>query len=372
MDVKEMKGGYTTGSCATAGMKAALMALLSEEEPSAVEVENPQGEFIRVPIKAVEVLSVDMAKAVVIKDAGDDPDVTHGTSVETTVKLLDEPGLVFRAGKGVGRVTKPGLALPPGEPAINPGPRKMMDIVYQMYCPEGKGVEVTVSVPAGEELAKHTLNETLGIIGGIGIIGTSGIVKPMSEEAFKDSLVPQLQVIKACGHETAILVPGRIGQTLAEKILRINKEQMAETSNFMGFMLEQSVKEGFKKIVVIGHLGKIVKLASGSFHTHNRMSDGRIETMVAYAGLEGADVETLHRIMDCQTTEAIMPIITEKGLEAVYKRVAERASLRSMRYIAQQAKVGIVLSTLGGEILAMSETAKQIGEEDGWNIPSTL
>lgn len=369
MDVQDMRGGYTTGSCATAGMKACLLALLEGEFLDTLSVENPQGQFIDVPIKSVEVLDAISAKAVVVKDAGDDPDVTHGTDIVTTVKLIEEPQLIFKAGFGVGTVTKPGLALPPGEPAINPGPRTMMEKVFNELAPENCGVEVTVSVPEGENLAKRTLNATLGVIGGISIIGTTGIVKPMSEEGFKNSLVPQLKVIKAAGYQTAVLVPGRIGQELAKNVLHMREEQLAETSNFIGFMLEQAVRIGFKKIMVIGHLGKIIKLSSGSFHTHNRMSDGRMETLAAYVALFGASKDVVREILESRTTEAAMPIIEREGLEEIYKYAADRAAIRSMRYIAQDAKVGIVLSTLDGKILAVSDVAKDIGGEEDWNIP---
>jgi len=314
-----MKGGYTTGSCATAGMKAGLLALL-------------------------------------------DPDVTHGNDVETTVSLDDTGELRFRAGFGVGTVTKPGLAMPPGEPAINPGPRAMMKIVFEEHCVHGQGVTVTVR-------AKKTLNHTLGIEGGISIIGTTGIVKPMSEEGFKNSLVPQLKVMKANGCETAVLVPGRIGQDLAEQVLGIHKNQMAETSNFIGFMLEKAVQIGFKRILIIGHIGKLIKLASGSFHTHNRMSDGRMESIVAYAALEGASQEVCEELFNCQTTESTFPILEREGLTGVYQRVVDRASLRSERYIANEAEVGIIITTLKGEILAMDKHAKEIGELEHWHIP---
>lgn len=372
MDIEAMRGGYTTGSCATAGMKAALMALLQEEYPTRVTVINPQDTPIEVPVKSVEVLSDTEARATVVKDGGDDPDVTHGTDVVTTVQLTDDGTLQFRAGFGVGTVTKPGLAMPPGEPAINPGPRIMMTTVFNEFCTAGQGVIVTVSVPNGEVRAKKTLNSTLGIEGGISIIGTTGIVKPMSEEGFKNSLVPQLTVMKAAGYETAVLVPGRIGQELAKNVLGIAINQMAETSNFIGFMLEQCVKAGFKKIVIIGHIGKIIKLASGSFHTHNRMSDGRMETLVAYAALDGASTKVANEIMECRTTEAAMPILAREHLTSVYQRVADRASMRSERYIANEAEVGIIIATLDGEILAVDETAKRIGGEEHWQIPSTL
>ena len=369
MKVEDMKGGYTTGSCATAGMKAGLLALLDKNIVDQVVIENPQGQYIEVPIKAVEIISDTEAKVTVMKDGGDDPDVTHGNDVETTVTLDDTGELRFRAGFGVGTVAQPGLAMPPGGPAINPGPRTMMKIVFEEHCVHGQGVTVTVSVPNGKVLAKKTLNHTLGIEGGISIIGTTGIVKPMSEEGFKNSLVPQLKVMKANGCETAVLVPGRIGQDLAEQVLGIHKNQMAETSNFIGFMLEKAVQIGFKRILIIGHIGKLIKLASGSFHTHNRMSDGRMESIVAYAALEGASQEVCEELFNCQTTESTFPILEREGLTGVYQRVVDRASLRSERYIANEAEVGIIITTLKGEILAMDKHAKEIGELEHWHIP---
>ena len=176
MDIEAMRGGYTTGSCATAGMKAALMALLSEEYPSRVTVINPQDTPIDVPIKSVEVISDTEARGTVVKDGGDDPDVTHGTDVVTTVQLTTDGELQFRAGFGVGTVTKPGLAMPPGEPAINPGPRTMMTTVFKEFCTAGQGVIVTVSVPNGEVLAKKTLNSTLGIEGGIFLLSAPPVL----------------------------------------------------------------------------------------------------------------------------------------------------------------------------------------------------
>lgn len=369
MGQKELRGGYTTGASAAAGMKAALLALLQDEYVSTVSVLNPQGVALELPVESVTVLSEEKAEAIVIKDGGDDPDVTHGAHIVTTVEFTSMPGLHFRAGVGVGTVTKAGLALNPGEPAINPGPRTMMTAVYNELCKASgyAGLIVTVSVPTGAELAKKTLNETLGIEGGISIIGTTGIVKPMSEEGFKNSLIPHLQVMKASGLKTAVLVPGRIGRDLGETQLHIPTEQMAETSNFIGFMLEQAVEIGFKQILLIGHIGKIVKIASGSFHTHNRMSDGRIETLVAYAALEGASQSVAQEIMECNTTEAVHTILEREHLTAVYQRVANRAALRSNRYIGGEADVGVIIASLDGTILAVDEHAKRFMAEEGWH-----
>lgn len=358
MNFYQMKSGYTTGSCATAGMKAALIALVYGKFIKYTTIKSPQLEDIIVPIKKVELIDETLAKAIVIKDAGDDPDITNGAEIHVSVKIIDNKGLFFKAGKGVGKVTKKGLALPIGEPAINPGPRKMMQLVYESFKDEIEGLEVCISVPSGEDLAKKTLNPTLGIVGGISIIGTTGIVKPMSEEGFKNSLIPQLKVIKEAGYEEVILVPGRIGHLVAKK-LGYPAEQMAETSNFIGFMLEQAVRIGFRKILIIGHIGKLIKLSSGSFHTHNKMSDGRLETLAAYAGLFGASRYVIRQILEANTTEAVLPIISNNALFQVYDYAVKRAVIRAERYIHNEASINIVMSSLDGKVLANSKNKKK-------------
>ncbi len=369
MEKKNMRSGYTTGSCAAAGMKAALLYLLKREAVSSVTVLSPQDQEIRVPVESVDIKDDCRASAVVIKDGGDDPDITHGVPITTDVELTDKPGLVFKAGAGVGMVTKPGLSIPVGEPAVNPGPREMMRRVYCELVSPHQGVIVTIHVKNGAQLASKTLNPVLGVEGGISIIGTSGIVKPMSEEGFKDSLVPQLSVIRAAGEDTVVLTPGRIGMDAANH-LHIRKELLAETSNFIGFMLEKSVENGLKNIVLLGHLGKLVKVASGSFHTHNRMSDGRMETLAAYAGMNGASPEVMKEIYRCLTTEAAMEIIAREGLQHIYGQIAERAAQRAARYIYHEAKVGVILITLEGDVLAADKNAQEIGGAYSWDLPS--
>ena len=364
MAKKEWCEGYTTGSTATAGMKASLLALRNEF-PKEVTVLSPQHVEIRVPIEKSWVED-GKGKAIVLKDGGDDMDVTHKTPIHVEVELTDRPGLEFVAGEGVGTVTKPGLQVRVGEPAINPGPRMMMKTVYGDLVDEGKGCIVTISVPAGKKLAAKTLNPVLGVIGGISIIGTSGIVKPMSEEAYKKSLIPQFTVLAAQGVTDCMLVPGRIGHDAAMKLFHIPPEKLVETSNFIGFMLEQAVDKGMKDIILIGHIGKLVKVASGSFHTHNRMSDGRMETLAAYAAAVGADQDTVRAILDCNTTDGAMEIIVAKGLTEIYPMLAERAQVRAMRYIHQEARVGAIFVTMDGHILAMSSIAEEIGRRDGW------
>lgn len=360
-----MREGYTTGASATAAMKAALLALRGEF-PKMVTVLSPQHAEITIPVDSASAEG-GIGTATVLKDGGDDLDCTHGTPVVVSVRYTKTPGLELRAGRGVGTVTKPGLQVPVGKPAINPGPQLMMRQVYEEMAGRDKGLEVTVSIPHGEELAKQTLNPAMGVVGGISVLGTTGIVKPMSEDAYKRSLAPQLSVVKACGYHTVVLAPGRIGETAAQR-MGIPRDVIAETSNFIGYMMEQAVSVGFRKMLLIGHMGKLVKVTSGSFHTYNRNSDGRMETMAAYAALNGAGPAVVRDILDCTTTDAAAEIIARKHLETVYPQMAERAQVRCERYIFGKAQVGVIFAAMDGTVIAASSRAAEIAEEEQWHI----
>lgn len=201
---------------------------------------------------------------------------------------------IFYAGLGIGKVTEAGLSIPPGEPAINPGPRKMMTKVVRELLPEGYGCDITISIPKGVELAKKTLNPILGIEGGISVIGTTGVVRPMSEEGFKNSLTPQISVAKANGFDDIIFVPGKIGENIASK-LNLPAKAMVQTSNFIGHMLEFTADEGIKSVLLFGHLGKLVKVAGGIFYTHSKIADARLEILASYAALLGMDKKRRRR-----------------------------------------------------------------------------
>lgn len=362
---KVLREGHTTGATATGAMKAAILAIRGEF-PKEVTVLSPQRQEITIPVESASAEG-NKGTATCIKDAGDDLDCTNGTPIVVTVELTDTPGMVLKAGKGVGTVTRPGLQVPVGKPAINPGPRIMMRYVYEDLVGREKGCTVTVSIPKGEELAKQTLNPSIGVKGGISVLGTTGIVKPMSEDAYKRSLAPQVPVVWASGFRTAVLCPGRIGENAA-KIMGIPEGAIIETSNFIGFMMEQCIARGFDKMLLIGHMGKLVKVASGSFHTYNRNSDGRMETMAAYAALNGASPAVVKEILDCNTTDGAAIIIHREHLDMVYGQMAERAQVRSERYIFGKSKVGVIFAAMDGTIQAMSSHAKEILEENKWII----
>ena len=347
MAKKFLRGGYTTGACAAAGVKAALILLTTGKVVDEVEITALDGTPLKIPVACVEKIS-DGIRAEVIKFSGDDPDITNGASVFTTVRQIFGDEIIFRAGVGVGHVTKAGLQLPIGEPAINPKPRQLIQSVAAEF--NVGGLEVEISIPAGVELAKKTLNPILGVEGGLSIIGTTGVLRPMSEEAFKNSLVPQIDVAVAAGFDELIFVPGKIGETIAKKI-GFPDGAIIQTSNFIGFMLDAAAERGVAKIILCGHVGKLVKVAAGIFHTHNRVADGRLETLAAYSAAEGLPSSEVQKILDANTTEDAAQIISANRLERVYKKIAARASLRAMRYVFGKLKVKTILVDFAGNIL---------------------
>ena len=347
MTKKFLQSGYTTGACAAAGVKAALILLTTDKVVDSVEIIALDGTPLKIPVKSVEKIS-DGIRAEVIKFSGDDPDITNGVSVFTTVRRIFDDKIVFRAGLGVGTITKPGLQLPVGEPAINPAPRRLIKNVAAEF--NIRGLEVEISIPAGVELAKKTLNPVLGVEGGLSIIGTTGVLRPMSEEAFKNSLVPQIDVAKAAGFSELVFVPGKIGENIAKK-LGFQDGAIIQTSNFIGFMLEAAAEREISKIILCGHLGKLVKVAAGVFHTHNRVADARLETLAAYAAAEGLPASEVQKILDANTTEDAAQIISANHLERVYKKIAARASLRAERYVFGKLKVETILVDFAGNIL---------------------
>ena len=375
---KQLKGGYTTGACLAAGARAAAMLLQGEDPGDKVDITALDGTPLQIPIHSVEMLP-DAARVEIVKDAGDDPDITNGTSVFVTFRFLTLEQLkpvagrsvvyeqiLFEAGQGIGHATKPGLSLAVGEPAINPGPRQLVynsvrDIVGDKPC------MVRVDIPAGRELAAKTLNPVLGIEGGISVIGTTGVLRPMSEEAFKNSLIPQIEVAKAAGFTTQIFVPGKIGERIASS-WGLPKEAMVQTSNFIGFMLEAAADRGLEKILLFGHIGKLAKVAAGVFHTHNRVGDARLEVLAAYSASMGMPAEGVRRILQAVTTEEALPVIEEYGLASVYEVIAARASYRAERFLFNRLQVGTVLVTLQGKLLGMDDKAREIGRDFGWQI----
>ncbi len=365
---EKLRSGITTGTCATAAAQAAVLAVLAQP-PEVVSVRLPRGEDKIVALEYATRITKNTATAGVRKDAGDDPDITNGILIVADVELTQEAEIRLLGGEGVGVVTKPGLSIAVGEAAINPVPRRMIEEGVRSILGAARGAVIRISIPGGEKLARRTLNPSLGIEGGLSVIGTTGIVEPMSEEAFKDSLTPQIDVALALGFESLVFVPGKIGENIAVGQYELPKEAVLQTSNFIGHMLAAAQDKGVKRVLLFGHPGKLVKVAGGIFHTHNRMADGRMEIIAAYAALQQPGATVIEKILACTTTEAATDILRRQGLsEAVYAALAKRASERAQRYVFGGLEVGTVIVSMQGELLGMDECAKAIGGTLQWNI----
>ena len=345
-----LRKGYTTGSCAQGAAKAATLMLLGRRRVDEVELETPSGTKLLLPVVDAE-LGDQYARCGVVKDSGDDPDVTHGARIYATVRFSDTPGVALRGGKGVGIVTKPGLAVPVGEHAINPTPREMILRDVSSLLPDGQGAEVTITVPEGEVLAEKTYNPRLGIKGGISIIGTTGIVEPKSINAYRTSLSLQLDVLRAQGTEKVTLVLGYVGERFCRNVLHLPEDSVIKIGDHVGYMLDQCREKGFKEVLLVGHVGKLVKVAGGQFNTHFRFGDRRIKTIVDHARRCGADQQIIEAILRETAAEATIDLLRKHGMMNVFNDIAGEVALRVKHRVGQKFKIRCILLSLKGEVL---------------------
>ncbi len=316
---RRLRCGFTTGTCAALAASAAAQCLLTGAWPQTVSLRTPKGLVVDAEPENCRLEDGGRyACCGVRKDAGDDADCTDGALIEAKVGLTDTPGIIIDGGIGVGRVTKPGLDQPPGEAAINHVPRRMiaeaLADVAEAVDYEG-GFAVTISVADGEERAKHTFNPDLGIEGGISILGTSGIVEPMSMQALIDTIALEIRQAAACGKRHLILVPGNYGlDYIAAQGLDRYGAAVVRCSNFIGDALDAAVAAGFESILVVGHISKLIKLAGGIMNTHSRIADCRCELLCAHAAACGATPATCRALLDVPTVDAGIAVLDEVGL----------------------------------------------------------
>lgn len=358
---KRLRKGYSTGSCAAAAAKAAVWMLVMQRSLDQVEIDTPAGIRLKLPLTAVE-LAQDRAGCAVVKDGGDDPDVTTGLKIVAEA-VWGESGIQIVAGKGIGVVTEPGLKVAVGQPAINPVPRQMILKEVGEVLPSGQGVKLTLSVPDGEAVALRTFNPKLGVMGGISILGSKGIVEPMSEEALRESLALELSLRSQKGLRKAVFVFGNYGTEFALQQLRLDGKYIIKIGNYLGFMLDQARAFLFEEVLVVGHLGKLVKVAAGIFQTHSRVADARLEILCAYAALAGAPLIVLREIMACRTTEAVAVIIEREGLSGIYGQIVKNAAGRCRDYTGGAIRIGLVLFNETNHLLAWDPIGKQQVEE---------
>lgn len=315
---KELRRGYTTGSCAAGAAAAAAELLLTGMPPAAVRLDTPAGITLCLPVEDAHIES-GAAVCAVRKDAGDDPDVTHGMRIYARAAFGGE-GVSLCGGEGVGRVTKPGLSVPVGEPAINPVPRKQIKEAVCAVCKkqgDTRGIIITISAENGAEIAKKTFNSRLGIEGGLSILGTSGIVEPMSEKALVETIRVEIDSRFANGDKSLLMCPGNYGKDFARDTLGVDLDRAVTISNFIGEALDYAVYKGFERALLIGHAGKLVKLAAGVMQTHSSYADGRQEIFAAHAALHGAGQDIVRRLMESVTVDACLAILREADLESL-------------------------------------------------------
>ena len=313
---KKLRYGYTTGSCAAAAAKAAARMLLTGETVENVDLMTPKGILLHLEILDIHKGEEEVSCAV-RKDGGDDPDATHGLLVYAAVRKKKESGVTIDGGRGVGRVTKRGLEQPVGAAAINRTPRAMItEAVEDIADAFGytEGFTVVISIPGGEEVAKKTFNPRLGILGGISVLGTSGIVVPMSEDALIASIHAEMRLRKENGGDYLLITPGNYGAAFVSSYPDVDVENSVKCSNYVGETLDYAVNLGIRGILFVADIGKFIKVSGGIMNTHSRCADSRAELMTAAAIRAGADLETAKQLLETITTVEAIGIVKEKGL----------------------------------------------------------
>ena len=334
---QELRCGYTTGTCAAAAAKAAAVTLLSGEICRDVSLQLPGGEHIILETEFLE-CSENCVKCGMIKDAGDDPDITNGLLICAAVEKTEGETILIDGGMGVGRVTKPGLDQPVGAAAINSVPRKMIheavEDVRRQYAWK-KGLKVTVFIPNGKEKAEKTLNPMLGIVGGLSVLGTTGIVEPMSEKALIDTIAVDIRMHRAQNEDILLMAPGNYGLDFLKNTYHYDLDKSVKCSNFIGLTIDMAVEEGFRRLLLAGHIGKLIKVAGGIMNTHSREGDCRMELLTAFAVKCGVAAVDAARLLSCVTTEEAVRILDECGRR---QEVMDYAMERILFYLEKRAQ----------------------------------
>lgn len=358
-----MRRGFTTGSCAAAAAKAAAYMLLTGKKRTEIVIETPKGILYK-----AELLDIcrreNQVSCAVEKDGGDDPDITTGVRIYAKVSYREGQDIVIEGGEGVGMVTRPGLDQPVGSAAINHVPRQMIKREVTEVCrltDYKGGLRIEIAVPGGQQLAESTFNPRLGIIGGISILGTTGIVEPMSSQAFLDTIRAELSQRKAEGFDYAIFTPGNYGLDFMKRTYSWDLDKSIKCGNFIGAALDMAAELEFAKILFMGHIGKLIKVSGGIMNTHSREADCRMELLAAFAVSEQVDYACICRILECKTTEEAVRILKGSGkLQPVMRHIAERICYYMEKRAGQKIKADCILYTN-----ELGELAKS-GEAEAW------
>ncbi|MEG0692088.1 MAG: cobalt-precorrin-5B (C(1))-methyltransferase CbiD [Oscillospiraceae bacterium] len=361
---KELRCGYTTGSCATAAATAATEMLLSGKKTNFVKITLPNDQEVLFEVCDI-IMNQNSVSCSITKDAGDDPDVTNGIKLFGEASLCDN-GISLTGGKGVGIVTSNGLQCKIGEAAINPVPRKMILQNVKTTCETysyQKGITIKISALNGEEIAKKTFNPRLGIVGGISILGTTGIVEPMSEAALVDTIKVLVDKEKAKNPELTLITPGNYGREYCLNQLHFDIDKGIKFSNFIGETLDYLVYRGFEKVLLVGHVGKLVKLAGGIMNTHSSYADCRMEILGVHSALAGATQQTIKLIMDCKTTDEAISMIEQNNLhDMVFASILEKMQFHIDYRTKGKIQVEIIMFSTNDKIIAQTKNSLEFAK----------
>lgn len=374
---KKLRLGITTGTCSAAAAQAAAIQLLLGVESHAVILRTPKGMTVSVPVYLLEA-DADRVSYKVVKDSGDDPDVTNGTDVCVTVAYAKQrvreqidgsqdrscaftsesfPYLTLDGGIGIGRVTKEGLEQAVGQAAINRVPRQMIFAAVADVCEKANVSEplhITVWMPEGEALAKRTFNPKLGIEGGLSVLGTSGILEPMSEQAIVATIETEIRQLHAVGEEKILVTPGNYGQAYASEYLKLDLTKSVKSSNYIGDTIDLAISYGMKDFLLVGNIGKLVKLAAGIFNTHSKVADGRGEIFAVHAAMAGAEAKVVQEIYDCINTDRMLDVLEREGLREVV--------MQSILAAIEKHVAGRVGDTMRFGVIVFSEKYGYLGQ----------
>ncbi|EGT3747945.1 cobalamin biosynthesis protein CbiD [Clostridioides difficile CD45] len=399
IDGKKYRRGYTTGSCATGASKAAVYMLITKNRINTINIDTPKGIPLLLKVDNINI-SDTFVECSIKKDGGDDIDATHTMDIYAraeivakndknkgylTLKDIDSLStnseckselykfIRVYGGTGIGVVTKKGLSVDVGKPAINPTPlkminheiRKLIGDNFESILGNDKVLKITIFAPQGETVAKKTFNPRLGIVGGISIIGTTGIVEPMSDDGWKKSLSIELQMKKEQGLDKIILVPGNHGEQFIREKLNIDIKYVVRVSNFIGYMIKEAQRIGYKKILMAGHIGKFIKVSAGIFNTHSKVADARSEILVANLALMGARYEFLNKINQCVTTEEAVELINNSEYREVYNILSNKCRERVKQYLNEDSDdidVEVIIFSMDKSLLGKSDNTDDLVE----------
>lgn len=364
-DNRKLRCGYTTGSCAAAASKAAAMMLLTKKRVDAISLKTPKGLTLNLTIEEINITDTEVCCAV-RKDAGDDADCTDGVLVFAKVSYC-ESGINIDGGFGVGQVTKPGLDQPVGAAAINRVPRRMIEEavsdVFESCCYSG-GIIIEISVPMGVSIAKKTFNSRLGIEGGISILGTSGIVEPMSEQALVATIHAEMKLRAFDGTKKLLVTPGNYGRDFARDNLGLDLDSGIKCSNFIGETIDMAYEFQIEKILLIGHIGKLVKIAAGVMNTHSKWADARMEVLCSAAVMSGADIEICRKILQCVTTDEAVEILKNNELlESVMSYIMQKIYVNLNRRAYEGLSVEAIMFSNVYGVLGTTNSAMELLNE---------